>query len=112
MSYETEIVVLLGTASQDCAARILAALEALADDNDRAAAFERVSSFKHPYTDSARVLVGKVNYLNQDLFFETLRNAASTPDYPSYYTSLGVLLNGQDDDVPRARTLNNEGTWV
>lgn len=112
MSYETEVAILLGTANKDDEARILAALDAMTEAHDKCGAFEKVTKFEQSYVSFVSVVVGSVNHLDEALFFETLRNAASTPAYSSYYVSLGVLLNGQDDSVPRARTLDNAGNWA
>lgn len=111
MSYETEVAILLGTANKDDEVRILAALEAMTEAHDKCGSFEK-SNFEQSYVSFVQAIVGSVNHLDEALFFETLRNAASTPAYSSYYVSLGVLLNGQDDNVPRARTLDNEGNWA
>lgn len=113
MSLNTNIVLMVGGGETDVE-RVLAALTAYADGHHKGATFERVGGFASVNTGSGHgeVIVGTVNYLDEEAFFETLRAAASDPAWSTYFAALAVICNSDDDEVPRTRTLNNNGVWA
>lgn len=114
MSYNTKVVIFVGSADPAATARVAQAAVDFAENHARAACFEHISEYTQPYADAGHgeVIVGSVNHLSEDELLGVLRFAACNPAWNSDFAPLTVIFRGDDDDaMPRTRTLDADGAW-